>query len=67
MRCATPRVGGSEQQNQSVEVELEELQREEVAVVVGSGPDELLVEAAEACPAVAISLVDSETGETVYP
>jgi ferredoxin len=40
---------------------------DETAVVIGTGPDELLIEAAEACPAVAISLVDAETGETVYP
>ncbi len=28
---------------------------------------ELLLEAAESCPAVAISIVDQESGETVYP
>jgi ferredoxin len=39
----------------------------EVAEVIGTGPDELLLEAAEACPAVAISVVDSETGEAVFP
>jgi ferredoxin len=40
---------------------------EDTAVVIGTGPDELILEAAEACPAVAISVVDSETGETVFP
>jgi len=38
---------------------------DEIAVVVGSGPDELLVKAARACPAAAIELVDAATGETV--
>ncbi len=32
-----------------------------------NGPYELLLEAAESCPAVAISIVDQERGETVYP
>jgi ferredoxin len=40
---------------------------EETAEVIGSGPDELIIEAAEACPALAISVIDSETGETVFP
>ncbi len=40
---------------------------DDTAVVVGTGPDDLMLEAAEACPAVAISIVDSETGETVFP
>ena len=40
---------------------------DDTAVVIGTGPDDLLLEAAEACPAVAISIVDSDTGETVFP
>jgi ferredoxin len=40
---------------------------DETAVVVGEGPDELVLKAAEACPALAITVIDSETGETVYP
>jgi len=40
---------------------------DDVAVVVGSAPDELLVEAAAACPSVAIRVVDEETGEQLYP
>jgi len=40
---------------------------DDVAVVIGTGPDELILDAAEACPSAAISVVDSETGETVYP
>jgi len=39
----------------------------EVAEVIGTGPDDLMLEAAEACPAVAITVVDSDTGETVFP
>ncbi len=38
---------------------------DEIAVVIGSGPDDLLREAARACPAAAIELVDADTGETV--
>jgi ferredoxin len=38
---------------------------EEVAVVVGTGPDDLLREAARACPAAAIELIDADTGEPV--
>jgi ferredoxin len=40
---------------------------EDVAVVVGTGPDELLLEAARICPSVAIVVTDNETGEAVYP
>ena len=37
------------------------------AEVVGDGPPELMLEAARACPAAAITVVDAETGEQVYP
>ena len=40
---------------------------DDVAVVTGTAPDDLLLEAARACPAGAIVLVDSETGEEVDP
>jgi ferredoxin len=40
---------------------------DDVAVVIGAGPFEMILEAAEACPAVAISVVDEETGETAFP
>ena len=40
---------------------------DDVAVVIGTGPAELVVEAAEACPAVAISVLDEATGEYLYP
>jgi ferredoxin len=50
-----------------VEIAPQVFQLDDVAVVIGAGPEELILEAAEACPAVAISVIDSETGETVYP
>jgi len=37
------------------------------ARVVGTGPDELLLQAARGCPTEAIVLHDSETGAQVYP
>jgi ferredoxin len=40
---------------------------EDVAVVVGTGPDELMLEAARICPSVAIVVTDDETGQQVYP
>ena len=40
---------------------------EDVARVVGTAPDDVLIAAAQACPAVAIVLSDAETGEQVYP
>lgn len=43
------------------------LSDDEVAVVSGSAPPDLLVRAAEACPSVAISVVDEATGERLYP
>lgn len=50
-----------------VEVAPQVFRLDDVAVVIGTGPPELIMEAAESCPAVAISIVDQETGETVYP
>ena len=38
-----------------------------VARVVGAAPRDVLIEAAEACPAAAISVVDADTGAQVYP
>jgi ferredoxin len=40
---------------------------DDVATVIGTGPDELILRAAEACPSVAITITDSATGDTVYP
>lgn len=40
---------------------------DDTAVVIGVGlPDDVLA-AAQACPASAISLIDSDSGELVYP
>lgn len=43
------------------------LSDDDVAVVIGTAPEDLLVRAAEACPSVAISVIDEETGEQLYP
>ena len=40
---------------------------EDSAVVVGDAPYERLLAAAQACPAVAITLVDTATAEQVFP
>jgi ferredoxin len=40
---------------------------EDTAVVIGAAPYETLLAAAQACPAVAISLVDDATGEQLFP
>lgn len=40
---------------------------EDTAAVVGHAPFEQLLAAAQACPAVAITLVDDATGEQVFP
>src|SRR5207302_1927474 len=40
---------------------------DDVARVIGTGPDELLLAAAEACPSVALRIIDRESGEQVYP
>lgn len=39
----------------------------DVAVVVGEEPAELILEAARACPSSAISVIDADSGECVYP
>ena len=40
---------------------------EETAVVIGAGTDEEILAAAEACPALAITVTDSATGEVIFP
>jgi ferredoxin len=37
------------------------------ATVIGTGPDERILEAAKECPVEAIIVVDSGTGEQIYP
>jgi ferredoxin len=50
-----------------VDVAPEVFALEETATVIGDGPDDLILEAAEMCPSLAITVVDSQTGETVFP
>jgi ferredoxin len=50
-----------------VEIAPQVFRLDDTAVVIGTGPEELIFDAAEACPAVAISIVDEATGQTVYP
>jgi ferredoxin len=50
-----------------VEVAPQVFRLDDTAVVIGTGPLELLVEAAESCPAQAITIVDEETGDVRYP
>jgi ferredoxin len=40
---------------------------DEIAVVIGSGPDELMIAAAAQCPTTAIRILDGETQEQIYP
>jgi len=39
----------------------------DVAHVIGDGAPEVILKAAEACPSVAISVIDEDSGEQVYP
>ncbi len=39
----------------------------DTAHVIGDGPPDLIMQAAEACPSVAIVVVDQDTGEQAYP
>lgn len=50
-----------------VEVAPEVFELEDIASVVGTGPDDLLVAAADACPSAAIVLRDPGSGDQVYP
>jgi ferredoxin len=40
---------------------------EDCARVIGTAPDEQILAAANECPVGAISIVDSETGEQIFP
>ncbi|HLL91396.1 MAG TPA: ferredoxin [Solirubrobacteraceae bacterium] len=40
---------------------------QDVATVIGTAPLEQLISIAERCPASAISVIDEETGEPMYP
>lgn len=50
-----------------VEVAPEVFRLDDTAVVIGGAPLEVLLRAAESCPAVAISILDEETGVVRYP
>jgi ferredoxin len=50
-----------------VELAPEVFELDDVARVTGTGPDELMLAAAEACPATAIRVGDGATGEQVFP
>lgn len=50
-----------------VDVAPEVFALDDVARVVGTGTDEVLLAAAEACPSVAIRVLDAATGELIYP
>lgn len=50
-----------------VEVAPQVFALDEIAEVVGTGPDDLLLAAAEACPSAAILILDTESREQVYP
>ena len=50
-----------------VDIAPEIFRLDDVAVVIGSGDDELMLAAAEACPSSAITIVDRDTREQVYP
>lgn len=54
-------------QGDCVELVPQVFQLDDFAIVVGTGPDDLILTAAKECPVEAISIVDSETGEQVYP
>jgi ferredoxin len=50
-----------------VDVAPEVFALDDVARVIGTGPETLLMEAAEACPSAAIRIIDQHTNEQVYP
>lgn len=39
----------------------------DIATVIGAGPDDLVMAAAEACPSVAIVVTDQQSGRQAYP
>lgn len=54
-------------QGDCVELVPDVFQVEDSATVIGTGPDDLILAAARQCPVEAIMVVDSDTGEQVYP
>jgi ferredoxin len=49
------------------EIAPEVFEIDDVARVVGTGPEGLLLAAAEACPSTAIRIVDGDSGDQLYP
>jgi ferredoxin len=54
-------------QGDCVELVPDVFQLDDFAKVIGTGPDDLILTAAKECPVEAITVVDSETGEQVFP
>lgn len=50
-----------------VDIAPEVFELDDTARVIGTGPPDLILRAAEACPSVAITVIDQDTGERVYP
>ena len=50
-----------------VDMAPEVFELDDVARVIGTAPDDVLMAAAEACPSAAILIVDRRTDEQVYP
>jgi ferredoxin len=40
---------------------------DDLATVIADGPVDLLIEAAESCPAAAIAVIDIESGDQLFP
>ena len=64
---ATVDPGGCIAQGDCIDIAPEVFRLEDTAIVIGTGPDDLILDAAAGCPTGAITVVDSETGETVFP
>lgn len=54
-------------QGDCMELVPEVFQVDDCAHVIGTGPDEQILAAAKECPVGAISILDSETGEQIFP
>jgi ferredoxin len=50
-----------------VDLAPEVFELDDVARVIGTAPDEVLMAAAEGCPSAAIQIIDPRTNEQVYP
>lgn len=50
-----------------VDLAPEVFELDDIARVIGTAPDALLLSAAEACPSTAIRIIDARTDEQVYP